>query len=98
MKNEMTVYKERIIEIGKQMKELRMRCGMTQEDAAAALGITRVTYSRYELGIRVVGIERVPDLIALFRCRYEDIFGEIVKENRSRRRLKVHDWVSVLTK
>ncbi|WP_369298356.1 helix-turn-helix domain-containing protein [uncultured Neglectibacter sp.] len=46
------------------LRKLRMECGYRQEDCAIALGVSRSTYSYYELG------ETAPDL-----CMIREIAG-----------------------
>ena len=44
---------------GDELKELRTRLGMTQDELGQRLGVARVTVARWEIGLR-----RVPELAA----------------------------------
>ena len=44
------VFNEVIMDIGKKLKELRKSFGLTQEELAININISRVNYTRYENG------------------------------------------------
>ena len=52
------------------IKDIRLRKGLTQADVAAALGVSSVVYSRYETG------KRQPSIAVLIQMA--DIFGVTV--------------------
>lgn len=59
------------------MKSLRARVGMSQEDVANYLGISRASYCDYEVNPSKVKIETLKKLSMLFRCNISDFFVEL---------------------
>lgn len=57
--------------IGKALKELRLRCGISQQDLAAASGLTAPMISNYELG-KVV--PQIPTLDGVLKALGSDRF------------------------
>ena len=49
---------ERMIDIGKKLKELRIDSKLTQEQVANVLNVSRVVYNRYENNQRDIPIDR----------------------------------------
>ena len=58
------------------IKDIRLRKGLTQADVAAALGVSSVVYSRYETGKRQPSIDML--------IQMADIFGVTVDFLRGR--------------
>ncbi len=54
-------------EIGAAVRNARMARGITQDELAQALGVDRVTISRYEGGKRAIGIPTLLDVSAYLR-------------------------------
>lgn len=53
------------------LRSLRKKAGLTQSEAADALGISRSTYTYYELGKTVPDIFALPILCGLYNVTYE---------------------------
>ena len=70
--------------IGKQIKMLRMRRGVTQEAMARHFGITPQAISKWECGSSVPDIGLLPDLSAYFGVSIDDLFS-ISDETRMER-------------
>lgn len=49
------------------LKELRIKCGYTQQQIADVLGVTKSTISKYEKGLRKVNSEHVEKLSKLYK-------------------------------
>lgn len=60
--------------IGKKLKQLRKLRGMTQEDVAERVNITRSTISNYEIGRRTPNLKDLSELAAVFGVGL-DYFG-----------------------
>ena len=60
--------------IGKKLKQLRKQRGMTQEDVAERVNITRSTISNYEIGRRTPNLKDLSELAAVFGVGL-DYFG-----------------------
>ena len=54
--------------IGKNLKKLRIEKGITQDDVAIYLGISRQAYCRYENDQREISLESL--------CKLADLYGE----------------------
>lgn len=63
------------IQIGKQLRELRIRDGRTQEDLATALGVTAQAVSRWEKSICCPDIELLPAIAGYFGVSIDSLFG-----------------------
>ena len=90
------------MEIGAKIKEARIRTGLTQEQAAEALGVSRQTISNWENEKTypdIVSVVKMSDLYAVSLDRllkdgegssgYLDYLGDSTDTVRSRRRLSV---------
>lgn len=53
-------------EIVNNLEELRVELGLTQQDAAMLIGVSRATYLRYENDIGTMPIGRYEDLMVAF--------------------------------
>ena len=69
-------------EIGKQLKELRARDGRTQEDVAAALGVTAQAVSRWEKAVCCPDIGLLPSIANYFDVSIDRLFGYDVERKR----------------
>lgn len=65
--------------IGKKLKQLRKSKGMTQEDVAAKVNITRSTISNYEIGRRTPHLKDLSALAGVFGVGL-DYFGITPKD------------------
>jgi transcriptional regulator with XRE-family HTH domain len=62
---------------GERVKNARLKCGMKQEDAAAAMGMSRPTLSAIEAGKRMVYACEIPKFAALYHVTANElIYGE----------------------
>ncbi len=66
---------EATMEIGKQIKQLRLRRGITQEAMAQHLGITAQAVSKWERGAATPDIAMLPELSAYFGVTIDDLFS-----------------------
>ena len=55
------------MEIGNQIKAMRLRRGITQEQMANHFGVTPQAVSKWERGVATPDISLLPDLSAYFR-------------------------------
>ena len=63
------------IEIGKKLKELRKSAGLTQEQLASKLGLSRVNYTRYEVGAVRPDYETIILLADFYDISLDELFG-----------------------
>ena len=76
--------KNKLEYITNNMKSYRNRVGLSQEQTAEKLGISRVTYNDYEVNPTKVKIEVFQNLADLFGCEIHDFFVEhnVTKSNK----------------
>lgn len=59
-----------------QLKDLRMRALMTQQELADKIGISRVALCHYETGRRKVPVSLIVPISNALGCTLEELFGE----------------------
>ena len=68
---------------GKKIKELRLAIGMSQEEVAAKIGVTKQAVYKYENEIVTnIPLEKIEQLAALFDVSPSDIMGWNEKQNK----------------
>ena len=55
------------------LKAARINKGLTQEDVAKALNVTKKTVGSWEMGKTMPKIDKIEHLCQLFGCSYDDI-------------------------
>lgn len=63
------------MEIGNQIKALRQRRGITQEEMAAQFGVTPQAVSKWERGVATPDIALLPDISAYFGVTIDELFA-----------------------
>ncbi|MBO5304174.1 MAG: helix-turn-helix transcriptional regulator [Clostridia bacterium] len=61
--------------IGKQMKELRKDMGLTQQQVADKLNISRVNYTRYETDVVCPDFDTLIDIADFFNVSLDFLFN-----------------------
>ncbi|MBR2988674.1 MAG: helix-turn-helix transcriptional regulator [Clostridia bacterium] len=64
-----------MIEVGKKLKELRKSMGLTQDELAKKLAISRVNYTRYETGVVRPDYETVIKIADFYDISLDELFG-----------------------
>lgn len=64
-----------MVDFGKRLKELRKQSGMTQQQLADKLGITKSVVSYYELSERTPSPDVLKDLALIFRVNADYLLG-----------------------
>lgn len=64
-----------MVDFGKRLKELRKQSGMTQQQLADKLGITKSVVSYYELSERTPSPDVLKDLALIFRVSADYLLG-----------------------
>ncbi len=62
------------MDIGKKLKDLRLAEGLTQQQLADTLGISRVNYTRYETDVSRPDYETLLKLADFYDVSLDDIF------------------------
>src|SRR5438094_1949695 len=60
------------------LRRRRRTLGLTQEDAAGVLGMSRMTYHRIETGARRIRLSELATICAAFKCH----IGELVQDGQ----------------
>ena len=63
------------MEIGNQIRQLRLRRGITQETMAQELGVTAQAVSKWERGVATPDIALLPDISAFFGVTIDELFA-----------------------
>lgn len=69
--------KEKLKYISNNIKSSRVRYGLSQEDMADKLGISRVTYCDYEVNPQRLKVETLQLIADILCCNLADFFKEI---------------------
>ena len=75
------------MDLSKRLMELRMKNGLTQGQVADAVGVSRQSISKWELGEAVPGTEKMKKLGELYGLSVDDLLSDdpIVPESREDR-------------
>lgn len=78
--------KEKLMFVTNNMKSLRNRVGLKQDDVAKKLNTSRATYCGYEVNPKKVTIETLYKLSNIFNCKLSDFFTEnkVTKSNNNK--------------
>ncbi len=68
------------MEIGKNIRELRKRKGLTQEQLAESIGISFQAVSKWENGITLPDVSTIPILAAFFEVSIDELFGFSIEQ------------------
>lgn len=63
------------MEIGKQIKSLRQKCCITQEEMSQHFGVTPQAISKWERGVTTPDISLLPDISAYFGVTIDELFA-----------------------
>lgn len=77
------------VKINEQIAYLRRKKGMTQEQLAAALGVTNQSVSKWESGQNCPDIQLLPELARIFDVTIDSLMGCQAKDSLSELMLKV---------
>lgn len=59
----------------KGLKEIRLRCGLTQADLAAKLGVTQSAVAMWERGAVMPAASKIPELANALNCSIDALYG-----------------------
>ena len=60
----------------KNLKKLRMACGLTQKELAEKLGVAQCTVAFWEQGSKYPTADKLPALARLLGCSIDDLYRE----------------------
>lgn len=67
---------DKLIYVTNNMKSLRNRIGLSQQETSEKLGVSRTTYCDYEVNPSKVKLETFKKLAEIFGCELADFFKE----------------------
>ena len=81
------------MELGKKIKQLRFKAGLTQEQLAERLGIAPQSVSKWENAVAMPDITTLPQLAEIFGVTIDDLFDLTVEQrlNRIENRIDVEE-------
>ncbi|MBR0217553.1 MAG: helix-turn-helix transcriptional regulator, partial [Clostridia bacterium] len=81
------------MELGKKIRQLRFKAGLTQEQLAEKLGIGAQSVSKWENAVAMPDITTLPLLAEIFGISIDDLFDLTVEQrfNRIENRMDVED-------
>ena len=65
------------------IKDIRVRKGLTQAEVASAVGVSSVVYSRYETGSRQPSIDMLVQMADIFGVTVDYLLGRRIAEDSS---------------
>ena len=84
------------MELGKKIRQLRLRAGLTQEQLASALGLGPQSVSKWETGAAMPDITLLPGLAETFGVTIDDLFDMTAEQrlNRLENKLELEEELS----
>lgn len=84
--------------IGKRIKMYRMAKGLTQENLAEKIGLSRNYYSAAERGIYSLSIDKIVEIINILDCTADDIFADVINKGYQVKSSLLSEKISKLPK
>ena len=84
--------------IGKRIKMYRMAKGLTQENLAEKIGLSRNYYSAAERGIYSLNIDKIVEIINILDCTADEIFADVINKGYQVKSSLLSDKISSLPK
>ncbi len=63
------------MEYGKKLKELRLEKNLSEEQIASIIGVSRITYSHYEVQEKIIPLKRLVSLCNYYRTSIDYVLG-----------------------
>lgn len=64
------------INLGKNIYKLRKKNGISQEQLAESLGVSRQTIYKWETNLAIPRSDKLVDMVDIFKVSYNDLFNE----------------------
>ena len=75
---------DKVYFVASNIRAYRARSGMTQEDVAKKLGVSRVTYNDYEVNPQKLKVETLLQIATALNCKLSDFFVEFNVTERNK--------------
>lgn len=84
--------------IGKRIKMYRMAKGLTQEELAEKIGLSRNYYSAAERGVYSLNLDKVVEIINILDCSADEIFADVINKGYKTKTSILSEKISTLPK
>lgn len=84
--------------IGKRIKMYRMAKGLTQEELAEKIGLSRNYYSAAERGVYSLNLDKVVEIINILDCSADEIFADVINNGYKIKTSILSEKISLLPK
>ena len=75
--------------IGKRVRELRIKKGMSQQELGNAIGVTKVSVCGYENGSRLPNLEKLVKLADALGCTTDYLLGREISVNNDENKTQI---------
>jgi transcriptional regulator with XRE-family HTH domain len=72
------------VEVGANLREYRIRAGLSQTDLGAKVGVTFQQVQKYEKGSNAIATARLPAICEALHISPNDLFGSLYKKGKPR--------------
>ena len=84
--------------IGKRIKMYRMAKGLTQEELAENIGLSRNYYSAAERGVYSLNLDKLVEIINILDCSADEIFADVINKGYEVKSSFLSDKIASLPK
>ena len=72
------------VEVGANLREYRIRAGLSQEALGAKIGVTFQQVQKYEKGMNAIATARLPAICEALNISPNDLYGSLFKSGKAR--------------
>lgn len=83
-------------QVGKRIKEYRIKAGLTQEELAERVGISPNYLSAIERGVKLIRLDKLVYVINELNCTADDILIDVLKKSYEKKTSALLDTISKL--
>ena len=84
--------------VGKRIKMYRMAKGLTQENLAEKIGLSRNYYSAAERGVYSLNLDKLVEIINILDCSADEIFADVINKGYEVKASLLSDKIATLPK
>lgn len=83
-------------QVGKRIKEYRIKAGLTQEELAERVGISPNYLSAIERGVKLIRLDKLVYVINELNCTADDILIDVLRKSYEKKTSVLLDTISKL--
>ena len=72
------------VEVGANLREYRIRAGLSQTDLGTKIGVTFQQIQKYEKGLNAIATARLPAICEVLNISPNDLYGSLYKKGKPR--------------